>query len=128
MGILTFEVIQMPFTATLFFILLPLICLAIGYGLNTILQRFFKKQIHFVDWLPVPLLISAIALSQPFFNKAGWFFCLAICLWGIVWSLTRFYYDHALYPRKFFKSWWRFVLLMASAWYLAFLVIALIVK
>ncbi|MEJ1323842.1 DUF3397 family protein [Latilactobacillus sakei] len=66
----------MPFTATLFFILLPLICLAIGYGLNLVLQRFFKKQLHFVDWLPVPFLISAIALSQPFFNKVRLVFLL----------------------------------------------------
>ncbi|MCP8876482.1 DUF3397 family protein [Latilactobacillus curvatus] len=116
----------MPFSTTLFFAGLPPVCVALGYCIDRLTQRLFKHRFHYINWLPIPLLVSAIFLSMPIFSKAGWFFCLAICLWGIIWSLTRFYYDRALYLRKFLRSWWRFVIVMATAWYLSFLIITLL--
>ncbi|QFP79812.1 DUF3397 family protein [Latilactobacillus graminis] len=116
----------MPLTTTLLFASLPLICLAIGYGLNWLARRLFKYRLPLVDLLPIPLLISAVYLSLPVFRKAGWFFSLAICLWGIIWILTRFYFEHALYLHKFLHSWWRFIFVMSGIWYVSFLIISLL--
>ena len=111
----------------LFWILLPLLCGGVAYANQRLIHRYFHRKLALVSWiLPTPLILSTIMLSHPYFNKAGWFILLAMCLWGIIWALTRFYYDHELFLKKFLRSWWRFVLIMSAAWYLTFLIITLI--
>lgn len=111
----------------LFWIILPLICGLLATFIQRLLNRRHQRRIALTTAiLPIPLILSTIMLSYPYFKKTGWFLLLAICLWGIIWALTRFYYDHELFLKKFLRSWWRFVLVMSATWYLTFLIITLI--